>query len=874
MHPPHTRSVMAVPSSASPHPENPLARVRTDGKFLCRGGARFFLNGVSYGPFGAVSGHAPWPEPEQLFRDFGHIRSMGFNAVRVYELPSERVLHAAEATGLCLLVGIPWGDHVDFLADRRLRSDIEDRVRQATRQLGAHRQIAGFLVGNEVEKTLVRWMGPRRVRRFLEKLIAIGQSEAPETLFSYATYPSTEYLVPRNADFVSVNVYLEQRAGWERYLRRLQNQAGSQPLVIAEFGIDVQTHGEQAQAEIMRWQRETAIGLGAAGNVWFAYTDDWHRGGEDVRQWSFGLVDRHRNPRPACRIAPTLPTRPCGPQPGNSPLISVIVCTRNGSATLGKCLDALSRQTHPDYEVIVVDDGSTDGTPQIARSRPACRYLRQEHAGLGAARNLGAAEARGEILAYTDDDCIPDEEWLLRVSAAFDDACWVAVGGPNLPPAPRNRVEELVAASPGAPVQVLLNDEDAEHLPGCNFCVRKDALQRVGGFRRDFTTAGDDVDICWRLRGAGGRLRFVPAAMVWHHRRFRVRDYFMQQAGYGRAEALLMKHHPRRFGPLGGARWSGSIHDAPGVRDPVEGLIFHGPFGFAPFQAIYPRGTASSWELCSGVVWMVMTALAAAAGLAGLAATMAAGSVWAAWLRMTLHEHALRNATWGNRLLLVLMCWSQPLVREGARLIAMIRLRASPACRASLPQVLVPRRLRPWRLRLQVDRFWSAAGRDRSDWLKQFRRIAAEKRAPLREDDGWQAVDFELWPRRWISWAITTVTEYHGNNRCLTRVGSSLQIHPCVVVSLPLLAAVDFALTLAESPWSGWLRALMPLLLASLILIGLVRWLQLGRLIGLAARQAGLVDLEPVQAGRRNAAALFPHTVSKLAPTGESCQSG
>lgn len=875
MHPPHTRSVMAVPSASRPYPENPAARVRTDGKFLRRDGERFFLNGVSYGPFAPNSGDKPWPERNQLLRDFEHIRSLGFNAVRIYELPSELVLHAAETTGLCLIVGIPWADHVDFLADPRLRRDIERRVRHAARHLGAHKQVAAFLVGNEIEKTLVRWMGPSRVRRFLEDLIAIGRSEAPDTLFSYATYPSTEYLVPRNADFVSANVYLEQRDCWERYLRRLQNQAGSRPLVIAEFGIDVLTHGEQVQAEIMRWQRESAVCLGVAGNVWFAYTDDWHRGGADVRQWSFGLVDRQRNPRAACRIAPILPTAPGGPLPELAPRISAIVCTRNGSATLGKCLDALSRQTHPDYEVIVVDDGSTDATPEIAMSSPRCRYLRQEHAGLGAARNLGAAVAKGEILAYTDDDCIPDEEWLLRISAAFDDARWVAAGGLNLPPAPRNWVEALVAASPGAPVQVLLNDEEAEHLPGCNFGVRKDALERLGGFHSDFATAGDDVDICWRLREAGGRLRFVPAAMVWHHRRLKVRDYLIQQSGYGRAEALLMKHHPSRFGPFGGARWSGGIYgDAPGVHQPVEGLIFHGPFGFAPFQAIYPQGFAPWWDLCSGVPWMAVALLSAAIDLPGLATILVAGSIWAAWLRMTAHQHALSRPSWKNRLLLVFLCWSQPIVREGARLIAMVGLGARPACRTALPQVLVPGARQPWSLRLGVDRFWNTSGRDRSHWLEHFRRLAADKDIPLREDDGWRSADFQMWPGHWISWGVTTVTEYHGSNRCLTRVGSSLLIPRWLVVFLALLVVLGVALRLSGSRSSAWLPGLVSWLLPTLLVLGFIRWLRVRRLIRLAARLADLIPIDANQSVRRDREASLPKTASKLAPVNECCQSG
>ncbi len=90
----------------------------------------------------------------------------------------------------------------------------------------------------------------------------------------------------------------------------------------------------------------------------------------------------------------------------------MIVCTHNGHAFLPECLRALSELRYPNYEVIVVDDGSKPGIEQIVRAAGNARYRQQPHRGLSAARNLGAKEARGEILAYTDDDCVPDRDWL------------------------------------------------------------------------------------------------------------------------------------------------------------------------------------------------------------------------------------------------------------------------------------------------------------------------------------------------------------------------------------------------------------------------------------------------------------------------------
>jgi exo-beta-1,3-glucanase (GH17 family) len=116
---------------------------------------------------------------ECVAADFATIRSLGFNTVRLYELPSDAVLAAAKDNGLKLIVGIPWTDHVDFLREKKLRTEIQATIRAAAQRFGNDDTIAALLVGNEIEKTLVRWMGPRRVQHFLERLIATVRRAAP-----------------------------------------------------------------------------------------------------------------------------------------------------------------------------------------------------------------------------------------------------------------------------------------------------------------------------------------------------------------------------------------------------------------------------------------------------------------------------------------------------------------------------------------------------------------------------------------------------------------------------------------------------------------------------------------------------------------------
>lgn len=814
----------------------------TAGKFLqLASGASFFMRGVSYGPFKPNSRSEPFPEDERLVADLRHIASLGFNTLRIYELPTTAVLREVEALGLWLVVGIPWAEHVDFLADRAQRREIERRVASAAMQLRDHGVVVALLVGNEIEKTLVRWMGPRRVRDFIERLIKIARQHAPQTLISYATYPSTEYLVPRNVDFLAVNVYLESPAAFGACLSRLQNLAGNKPLLITEFGLDVNAHGEARQAEVMRWQHDGLLGSGAAGGVWFAYTDEWHRGGRNISEWRFGLVDQERQERPACATARDLP--PQLPAPVHPPRISVIVCTRNGAPTLPACLESLVAQTYPDFEVLVIDDGSTDATGEVAQGFECVRYHRQEHAGLSVARNWGAKLATGTILAYTDDDCIAHADWLLHLSHAFTDADVVGAGGPNIPPPPRNPVERVVAAAPGAPAHVLLNDTEAEHLPGCNLAIRKNALERIGGFRAEFRAAGDDVDVCWRLREGGGRLLFVPGAMVWHHRRFTVSAYLKQQRGYGYAEALLMKAHPARFGPLGGARWRGGIYgDQLPADHPVEGSIFHGPLGLGAFQVIYATSSFRWWEWLTGVLWIAFMLVALVSCQFGLAAGLATFAVAAAWrvsARNTIGLHGLRD-----RLLLWWLALLQPVVRESARLRGMIALGARPSFHPVLPEIIPPERPHKLTLTLATLRFWSETGVAREAWLHELRKSLKAVHIIHREDDGWRWFDIEAWPWAGMSRAWLSVTEYHDTNKRLTRVRLLLRVRRGFGLNLLLWFIVASILMAAGLHTLMLLGAIAAA--AILLFIPVLLWLtrrEMQKLARTAAKAAGLVEI-------------------------------
>jgi len=161
-------------------------------------------------------------------------------------------------------------------------------------------------------------------------------------------------------------------------------------------------------------------------------------------------------------------------------------------------------------------------------------------------------------------------------------------GGTMFGPPSDDWVAKCVFRSPGGPTQVMLDDESAEHIPGCNMAFLRSALEQIDGFDPIYTAAGDDVDVCWRLLERGHRLGFSPSAVVWHHRRPSVRAFWRQQVGYGIAESLLERKHPNKFNRWGHAFWQGTIYSPyPRFNLRRASAIYQGLWGSAPFQSLY-----------------------------------------------------------------------------------------------------------------------------------------------------------------------------------------------------------------------------------------------------------------------------------------------
>ena len=158
-------------------------------------------------------------------------------------------------------------------------------------------------LGNEIPAPLVRWLGRRRVERYLERLYWVVKDADPESLVTYVNYPTTEYLQLPFLDLVCYNIYLESQERYASYLARLQNLVGDRPRLMGEIGLDSLRHREEAQARVLDWQIRTSFAAGCAGAFVFAWTDEWYGAGADVDDWDFGLTGRERRPKPALASA-------------------------------------------------------------------------------------------------------------------------------------------------------------------------------------------------------------------------------------------------------------------------------------------------------------------------------------------------------------------------------------------------------------------------------------------------------------------------------------------------------------------------------------------------------------------------------------------
>jgi glycosyltransferase involved in cell wall biosynthesis len=801
-------------------PPRPLPPIRVRAKFFFDGDEKFFLKGVTYGPFAPdAEGHFVGT-PAGARRDFEMMQALGINLLRLYHVPPSWFLDLCREFRLRALISIPWAEHVEFLNNRAIRRQVLQTIRDAVLKNRGHEAIFGYFVGNEIPTTMVRWLGARRVIQFVEQLINIARQADPRPLYSYASYPPTEFLLPSNVDFYSFNVYLERQLDFERYLARLQNLAEDKPLIMGEFGLDTIRKGEPMQAEVLDWHLDCVVRGGAAGTIFFSWTDEWFTGGFEVTDWAFGLVTRDRAPKLACE---RLRAKLLGPGSislriglKSQPRVSIIVCSYNGGKTLRSCLESLDQLNYPDYEIILVDDGSTDDTAEIVKNFQAARLEKaagralpdfspivQRNMGLSFARNAGAAAATGAVFAYTDSDCMADPDWLFYLIGTLVSGDYAGVGGPNISPPAVNWVQASVAAAPGGPSHVLVSDVVAEHIPGCNMAFHRWAFEAVGGFDTEYRKAGDDVDFCWRLQTSGQVIAFSPAAIVWHYRRFTLKAFRKQQEGYGEAESMLRFKHLIFFGPTGTIKWKGQIYGAPRFTWLLNRpIIYHGVFGHGLFQSIYPTPQSDIAAYLSSIEWAVLTAFIFLISVAlpplRIVPYLMFGGTFLVAISYMMHARIeLKFDTIRARLLVAFLALVQPWARGWARYFTWLKYKHTPEAVIAAREEGLPAASRGGGIS-RLD-FWNETGTGREQLLTEAFSLLETEGWRYSADTGWKDWDVQIYGNQFWSITVRTVTEYHGGPKCLTRV--HLRSKP--VVTAVLINAIILSVLLYRTAVSS-----------------------------------------------------------------------
>jgi len=237
-------------------------------------------------------------------------------------------------------------------------------------------------------------------------------------------------------------------------------------------------------------------------------------------------------------------------------VFSVVIPSFNRRDALRACLQALSRQEYPRdaFEVVVVDDGGSDSLADLDKSLDGqllWKLHRQPRLGPAAARNLGALHANGDYLAFTDDDCEPAPDWLVKLEQSLAKHPDCLIGGRVVNALPRNScsaasqqlIDYLYASytENGAPRFFASN----------NFALSRRGFKDVGGFDQSFPLpAAEDRDFCARWTQSGGAMVYAPAAIVHHAHALDVSSFVGQHFRYGRGAYQFRKRTGSRGGQL------------------------------------------------------------------------------------------------------------------------------------------------------------------------------------------------------------------------------------------------------------------------------------------------------------------------------------
>lgn len=234
----------------------------------------------------------------------------------------------------------------------------------------------------------------------------------------------------------------------------------------------------------------------------------------------------------------------------NFPFVSIIIPVRNVEKIIGQCLKSLNKLNYPKdkYEVIVADSESDDKTPSIARQYGAV-FVSTPVRSICAGRNEGFRVARGEIIAFSDADCLMDKDWIRNSLKYFKDKTVAGVGGINITPGDETVFARAVGFILGQAIfsagsiygRILKQTRDVKSIPGCNAIYRREVLEKVLPMEEEALLGGEDYLMNQRICNLGFKLLYTPDTIVWHYRRSTPKNFFKQMKHYAATRLAIGK---------------------------------------------------------------------------------------------------------------------------------------------------------------------------------------------------------------------------------------------------------------------------------------------------------------------------------------------
>jgi len=229
--------------------------------------------------------------------------------------------------------------------------------------------------------------------------------------------------------------------------------------------------------------------------------------------------------------------------PERLPLFSVVITVLNEAKHISRTVESVLNLDYPDYEIIIVDEGSGDETVEIIKRYPSIRLIESKGYNISRGRNIGIKRAKGEIIAITDGDMIVEKDWLRHLARHYKDEHIGGVGGPIYLYPEKTIFQKAIGIlpQPGCRYrQDRITSRDPFLISTGNASYRKDLLEKIGGFDENIWV-GEDPELNMRVLKSGKSLKFTPRAVTYHFPRETITGYYHQYYNYGFGRALIHK---------------------------------------------------------------------------------------------------------------------------------------------------------------------------------------------------------------------------------------------------------------------------------------------------------------------------------------------